>query len=140
MLPDPVCASTPCSHPHTTLGRYTEPKPREHGLFVEGRRVFTVTFNAWRLLGDSGEVRGEAGMPNADFIKPITEHLKNLLRGRKAWGLAHQLTDTWAQLPAGVLELPLAQRFSRAQPNQKRSRAGGPKASVPMADLGSAEE
>ena len=87
MLPDPVCASTPCSHPHTTLGRYTEPKPREHGLFVEGRRVFAVTFNAWRLLGDSGEVRGEAGMPNADFLKPITEHLKNLLRGRKARGL-----------------------------------------------------
>ena len=84
-------------------------------------------------MGDSGEVRGEVGMPNESFKKPICEHVKNILRGRKAWGLMHALTDTWAQLPSGTMELPVAQRQARAP--AKRSRAGAPKAPIAMADL-----
>ena len=114
------------------MGRYSEPKPRSDGFWVDGPRSFKVTANIWRVLGNTGEVRGEAGMPNATFKKPIGEHVKNILRGRKAWGCRHQLVDSWAQLPAGKMELTAAQAHPVA--TAKRSRAGLPKP-TPMAPL-----
>ena len=107
------------------MGRYSEPRPRQSGLFVEGTRTFKVKLNIWRIIGADGEVRGEVGMPNESFKKPIGEHVKNLLRGRAAWGVSHQLTHTWAQMPAGQMQLPAAQRHQPAA--KKRSRAGLPK-------------
>jgi len=112
------------------VAEYDEPKPRGDGFFVAGARTFTVKGNVWRILGNTGEVRGEIGMPNATFCKPIGEHVKNLLRGRKAWGLKHQLTDTWAQLPAGTMELVGAAAFARRVP-KKRQRAAPEKPVAP---------
>ena len=91
---------------------------------MPGLRTFNVNFNVWRVLGNTGEVRGEAGMPNGTFKKPIGEHIKNLMRGRQAWGCKHVLTDKWAQLPAGKMELTGADVYAR--PERKRSRATAP--------------
>ena len=102
------------------VGRYSEPRQRPDGFFVKGNHLFKVHLNIWRIIG---AVRGEAGMPNESFQKPICEHVKNLLRGRAAWGVKHQLSAVWAQLPAGQLQL--AQPFPTAP--KKRSRAGLPK-------------
>ena len=117
------------------MHRYSEPKPRDDGLFVPGKRTFVFTCNVWRILGGTGEVRGEPGMPNGTFKKPIGEHVKNTLRGRKAWGLKHVLVDTWAQLPAGQMELAAAVAHPRGA--AKRSRAGAPIRALSMAELGS---
>ena len=126
--------STTHTPSHPTLSRYSEPKPRPDGFFVTGKREFKFKFNVWRLMGDSGEVRGEPGMPNGSFQKPISEHIKNIFRGRQAWGCKHQLVHEWAQMPAGQLELPAGKRFTRGAPSAKRSRAGLPKP-VAMAPL-----
>ena len=83
-----------CSRPHhspITPRRYQQPIPRPDGAFVEGVHKFTLQFNVWKIFGHNGDVQGEAGMPNATCKKPICEHVKNVLRGRKAWGLRHQL-------------------------------------------------
>ena len=118
--------------------RYWEPKPREDGFFVPGKRIVVFKCNVWRIIGGTGEVRGEAGMPNATFCKPIGEHIKNTLRGRKAWGLKHMLTGTWAELPAGQMELAASVAHGGAP--AKRCRASAPGRAQPMADLGSAEQ
>ena len=143
------CAAAPPAAPHLTaqpehacflhnpstraVGRYSEPRPRQSGLFVEGPRTFKVKLNIWRVIGADGEVRGEVGMPNESFKKPIGEHIKNMLRGRKAWGLEHPLQENWAQLPAGQLVLSNAAALPACAP--KRARAEGPRASVKMAKL-----
>ena len=114
-------------------GRYVEPKPRADGLFAKGHREFKLIFNVWKILGHNGDVVGEAGMPNATCKKPIAEHVKNVLRGRKAWGLEHPLQENWAQLPAGQLVLSNAAALPACAP--KRARAEGPRASVKMAKL-----
>ena len=134
-LATPILASAGLSQPSIpSLCRYQEPKLRPDGYFVAGKRLITVTFNLWRVLGHTGEVRGEAGMPNATFKKPIGEHVKNILRGRARWGCNHQLVGTWAKLPAGQMELTGAAAFPRAAP--KRSRSGEPvRAPVAMAPL-----
>ena len=93
-------------------------------MFVPGKREFTWRGNVWRVIGNTGEVRGEPGMPNASFKKPIGEHVKNILRGRKRWGCKHQLTETWAELPAGKMELSAADAHPVAA--RKRSRAAAP--------------
>ena len=46
---------------------YVEPKPRADGFFVAGNRGMNVRGNIWRVMGNTGEVRGAAGMPNATF-------------------------------------------------------------------------
>ena len=110
---------------------YTEPRPRPDGLFVPGPRFVTVSGNVWRIIGNTGEVRGEAGMPNAKFKKPVGEHVKNLLRGRAAWGLKHALTATWAELPAGQMELSGAAVHPRASKKRRRAAPEGGPVSMP---------
>ena len=59
------------------------------------------------------------------MLKPLAEYIKNILRGRKAWGLKIKLSGKWAELPKGTVELTNEQAFPRRQ-GVKRVR--------PMAD------
>lgn len=94
---------------------------------------FTITLNLWIVHGHNGDVAGEAGMPNATCKGPIVEHVKNVLRGRAAWGLQHPLQEEWAQLPPSQPVLAGAVRFA-PEPTRKRARA--PASGAPqMADL-----
>ena len=56
-----------------------------------GKCETTIEFNLWKAHGGTGEVAGSAEMPLATYKKPITEHIKGIFRGRKAWGLKHHL-------------------------------------------------
>ena len=60
-------------------------------------------------------------MPNQSFKSPITEHVKNILRGRKSWGLKHPLQQVWAQMRAG--QNALAAPVAVPGPSKKRARA-----------------
>ena len=115
-------------------GRYVEPKPRADGCFARGHREFKLILNIWKILGHNGDVVGEAGMPNATCKKPIGEHVKNVLRGRKAWGLAHPLQETWAQLPAGKMVLSDAAALPACAPKRERAPPM-PRSSMKMAKL-----
>ena len=113
--------------------RYVEPKPRADGFFVAGIRGMHVRGNIWRVMGNTGEVRGAVGMKNATFKKPIGEHVKNILRGRARWGCTHQLSRVWAQLPAGQMELTKEQAYPA--PSAKRKRAPAADGPSQMANL-----
>ena len=65
--------------------------------------------------------------------KPITEHVKNVLRGRAAWGLVHPLQAVWAQLPSS--ELVLSDAAALPQCAAKRARKAAPVKAVTMAAL-----
>ena len=41
------------------------------------------------------------------------EYVKNVLRGRAAWGLKHRLTRKWAELPAQKRALTMAEAMPR---------------------------
>ena len=58
-----------------------------------------------------------------DTKKEISEHVKNVLRGRAAWGLRHQLQAEWAQLPPTQLHLTKEAAMPRAA-GAKRARVG----------------
>ena len=100
---------------------YTEPVPRDDGLYVPGAK-FTLTGNVWIFQGRDGAPRPSPGLPNEQMLAPLREYLKNLLRGRARWGLEHRLTATWAQLPTAREALTKEE----AQPRRsvKRVRAG----------------
>ena len=110
-----------------------EPTPRADGRFVKGFRQFRARGNVWKVLGHNGDVVGEAGMPNATCKKPIAEHVKNILRGRAAWGLVHPLQAVWAQLPSN--ELVLSDAAALPQCAAKRARKAAPVKAVTMAAL-----
>ena len=100
---------------------YTEPNPRPDGLFVPGAK-FTVTGHVWVFHGRTGAMLPLPGMPNETMHRPLGEYLKEVLRGRKAWGLKHRLQDTWAELPSGRMELSIEQAMPKLR--VKRARAG----------------
>ena len=101
-----------------------EPTPRADGRFVKGFRAFKLIGNVWKVLGHNGDVVGEAGMPNATCKKPIAEHVKNILRGRAAWGLVHPLQAVWAQLPSNELVLSDAAALPQCAAERAEGGAG----------------
>ena len=100
---------------------YTEPVPRDDGLYVPGA-AFTLTGNIWIFQGRDGAPRPAPGLPNATMLAPIREYLKNILRGRACWGLKHRLAEKWAELPVSRSVLT----SEEAQPRRrvKRMRVG----------------
>ena len=106
--------------------RHQRPAPRDDGHFVPGAHATTVSFSLWKFHGATGECEGEAGMDIATFKGPITEHAKNILRGREKWGLRHPLQAQWAQLPAGKLALA-GEAAIKGPPVRKRARKAQPR-------------
>ena len=75
-------------------------------------------------------------MPNETCKKPIAEHVKNIMRGRKAWGLNHQLQEKWAELPPSQPVLSAADAFEEPEQRMaKRKREAPPTMAVPMGKL-----
>ena len=78
-------------------------------------------------------MEGPPGAQNETLTAPIAEHVKNTLRGRRAWGLQHGLSDTWAELPRGKVVLSKAVAFPG--PLAKRRRSGTGARAVPVQAL-----
>jgi len=119
--PSPLgpAAAYKCTQP---CGRFEEPLPRDDGTYVPGNRVFKLSGNLWALNPYYGTLVKIPGAPNLSMEKPIAEHVKNVLRGRQAFGLTHGLTRKWAQLPKGKRELSAT--ASLPARNVKRARPG----------------
>ena len=98
-----------------------------------GLHKFTIEGDVYRVNGKTGEVDGAEGSQNKTMRAPIGEHVKNLLRGRHAWGLRHGLQEAWAELPRGQMVLTGAAAMpGPAAKRVRRGVAGGP---VRMANL-----
>ena len=64
-----------------------------------------MSCNVWSLNGMRGRLNGIEVGPNLQIKEEIAEYVKNILRGRKSWGLMHFLQKEWAKLPKGELVL-----------------------------------
>ena len=121
-----------------------KPKPRPGlvcrvgGAFQPGKREFNITCHVWSLNGMIGRMNGIEGAPNITVKDDIAEYVKNILRGRKAWGLKHFLQKEWAKLPQGELVLDKEAAMPRAA-GHKRARAGWRKSGEGAPSMGSLE-
>mmetsp|Transcript_74750 Transcript_74750/g.206168 ORF Transcript_74750/g.206168 Transcript_74750/m.206168 type:complete len:161 (+) Transcript_74750:82-564(+) len=77
---------------------FTEPIPREDGVFVAGPRTFKFTANLWGINGMTGELKPILSGDNAAMKQRIAEYVKNILRGRVPWGLKVRLSGAFALL------------------------------------------
>ena len=102
------------------------PAKRADGIPTAGVHRTTIEFDFWKLHGKTGELSGAAGLSIKSLKSPITEHIKEILRGRKEWGIKHILAENWAELPAGTNAL--SYEASMPGPSAKRARASRPEA------------
>lgn len=87
--------------------------PRRDGTFVPGKREFTIQANLIAVNGISGALKELLGAPLETLKGILPEYIKNVLRGRAAWGLKHRLTRKWAELPAQKRALTMAECMPR---------------------------
>ena len=88
---------------------------------MPGAYSFVVKFDLFTIHGKTGAVDGPVGAENMTLKGPISKFVKNILRGRAAWGVTHHLTEKWAELPNKTMELS----NEEAMPGPKRVRRGG---------------
>ena len=108
---------------------YTEPivpPGAPPDAFVPGCRELTVQANVWGVHGVLGKLKPILGADNAYMKARIAEHVKNILRGRRRWGLKVRLSKAWAEAPPTKLELTPAEAMPRAGTKRARDKARAP--------------
>lgn len=99
----------------------------------------TISFDLHIIHGLTGAHKGPAGADNKTLKGPISKHVKDILRGLKARGEHHKLMELWAELPNQQYQLAEAEAMPGPSAKRLRGRAGGPRGSHRMGDLGSAK-